>query len=240
MDTIKIADKKNTLMVAHRGLSGIEQENTCSAFVAAGNRSYFGIECDVHRTLDGCYVVIHDDNTARVAVDKLVVEESTYETLRSLRLTDKNGEKGRSDLRIPSLEEYISICKKYEKIAVLELKNHFDPEQVEEIVKTIESLDHLEGTVFISFDYNNMVNLKRLRPNATAQFLVSSFGEDLIDKLLAYNLDLDIYYKALTAENVALCHENGIKVNCWTVDDPEKAEALIGYGVDYITTNILE
>ena len=240
MDTIKIADKKNTLMVAHRGLSGIEQENTCSAFVAARNRSYFGIECDVHRTLDGYYVVIHDDNTARVAVDKLVVEESTYETLRSLRLTDKNGEKGRSDLRIPSLEEYISICKKYEKIAVLELKNHFDPEQVEEIVKTIESLDHLEGTVFISFDYNNMVNLKRLRPNATAQFLVSSFGEDLIDKLLAYNLDLDIYYKALTAENVALCHENGIKVNCWTVDDPEKAEALIGYGVDYITTNILE
>ena len=194
----------------------------------------------MHRTLDGYYVVIHDDNTARVAVDKLVVEESTYETLRSLRLTDKNGEKGRSDLRIPSLEEYISICKKYEKIAVLELKNHFDPEQVEEIVKTIESLDHLEGTVFISFDYNNMVNLKRLRPNATAQFLVSSFGEDLIDKLLAYNLDLDIYYKALTAENVALCHENGIKVNCWTVDDPEKAEALIGYGVDYITTNILE
>ena len=49
MDTIKI-NKKNVKMVAHRGLSGIETENTSSAFVAAGNRSYFGIECDIHVT----------------------------------------------------------------------------------------------------------------------------------------------------------------------------------------------
>ena len=30
-----------TRMIAHRGLSGIERENTCAAFVAAGNRSYY-------------------------------------------------------------------------------------------------------------------------------------------------------------------------------------------------------
>ena len=35
MNTVKI-EKGNTLMVAHRGLSGIERENTGSAFVAAG------------------------------------------------------------------------------------------------------------------------------------------------------------------------------------------------------------
>lgn len=34
MDTIKINSKK-TLMVAHRGVSGIECENTAAAFVAA-------------------------------------------------------------------------------------------------------------------------------------------------------------------------------------------------------------
>ena len=47
MDTIKF-DKKKTVMIAHRGLSGIETENTNSAFVAAGNRSYYGIETDIH------------------------------------------------------------------------------------------------------------------------------------------------------------------------------------------------
>ena len=61
-DTIRI-NASNVRMIAHRGLSGIELENTNSAFVAAGNRSYFGIETDVHITADGQFVIIHDDNT---------------------------------------------------------------------------------------------------------------------------------------------------------------------------------
>ena len=52
MNTIKI-DKKDAKIIAHRGLSGIETENTNAAFIAAGNRSYYGIETDVHKTLDG-------------------------------------------------------------------------------------------------------------------------------------------------------------------------------------------
>ena len=77
MDTIKI-ENKAVKMVAHRGLSGIEKENTCSAFVAACNRAtYFAVETDVHRTVDGQFVIFHDDNTARVGLDHLVIEEST-------------------------------------------------------------------------------------------------------------------------------------------------------------------
>ena len=53
-------------------------------------------------------------------------------------------------------------------------------------------------------------------------------------------LDLDIRYTALTAENIALLKSKGIKVNCWTVDDPAAAAQLIEWGVDFITSNILE
>ena len=38
-------------MVAHRGVSGLERENTCPAFVAAGVKSYWGIETDIHYSL---------------------------------------------------------------------------------------------------------------------------------------------------------------------------------------------
>ena len=138
MNTVKF-NKKNTLVIAHRGLSGIEKENTNAAFVAAGNRSYYGIETDVHITLDGKYVVFHDDTTGRVAVDNMEVEKTTFDCLRSLLLTDIDGVKGRSDIRIPTLQEYISICKKYEKIAVLELKNAFTEEQIYEIVDIIKA-----------------------------------------------------------------------------------------------------
>ena len=34
--------------------------------------------------------------------------------------------------------------------------------------------------------------------------------------------------------------EEGIKVNVWTVDDPARAEELISWGVQFITSNILE
>ena len=239
MNTIKI-EKKGVQLVAHRGCSGLEQENTHAAFVAAGNRSYFGIECDVHRTVDGKYVIIHDDTTARVAIDSLVVEESTYDTLRNLLLKEKNGEKGRTDIRIPSLQEYISICKHYDKIAVLELKNHFEKEDVWEICSIIEEMGYMENVIFISFDYENMVTLREKYPNQPAQFLDYKGEADLIDRLKAHNLDLDISHKVLTKELIDACHAEGIKVNCWTVDDVEIANRLIDWGVDFITTNILE
>ena len=59
MDTIKF-EKRQVRMVAHRGLSGIERENTCPAFIAAANRSYYGVETDVHVTQDGQFVILHD------------------------------------------------------------------------------------------------------------------------------------------------------------------------------------
>ena len=75
MDTIRF-DKNNVKIIAHRGLSGLECENTCAAFVAAGNRSYYGIETDVHVTKDGKIIVFHDDNTERMTGKKKIVEKT--------------------------------------------------------------------------------------------------------------------------------------------------------------------
>lgn len=84
--------------------------NTCSGFVAAGNRTYRGIETDIHVTADGQYIIIHDDNTINTTGDDYVVEE-------------------------------------------------------------IRALGWLENTVFISFSHDNMVELRRLLPDAKLMFL---------------------------------------------------------------------
>ena len=118
MNTITI-DSKNVQMIAHRGVSGIEMENTAAAFVAAGNRSYFGIETDVHVTKDGKIAVIHDDNTLRVSGIDRIVEETTLEELQTIPLYNKAEGCFRTDLKIPVLADYISICKRYDKKAVL-------------------------------------------------------------------------------------------------------------------------
>ena len=238
-DTIRL-NAPNVKMVAHRGLSGIELENTASAFVAAGNRSYYGIETDVHRTIDGKYICFHDDNTKRVGGDEMIVEKTTFETLRSIRLVDKDGQKGRKDLIMPSLAEYISICRKYEKEAVLELKNRFKAFEIKEIIDIIREGGWLDRTTFISFDLSNMICVRDYLPEARVQFLIADWPEWLVETLKRNKLDLDIHYKFITPERVKELHDNGIEVNVWTVDTIEEAQRVTDCGVDYITSNILE
>ena len=237
-DTIRVK-LPGVRMVAHRGVSGLERENTCAAFVAAGNRSYFGVETDIHRTADGQYIVFHDDNLVRLLGDERVVEEMRFDELRALRLTDLDGN-ARGDLLLPTLTEYVNICKKYDKDCVLEIKNHFEPEDIDNVIAIIRGIGWLERTLFISFDLPNMICIRERLPQQRAQDLVSAFGEDLLDILTQNHLDLDIKYSSLSAEQVRACHEAGIEVNVWTVNEAADAERLAGYGVDFITSNILE
>lgn len=241
MDTLRLSAPKPR-MIAHRGLSGIEMENTCSAFVAAGNRSYFGIETDVHVTADGEYIIIHDDTTKRVALDDLRVEESTFETLRSLRLLDKDGQRGRKDLGLPSLREYVRICKKYEKTSVLELKNPVEPAHIDRIIAVIREEGWLEHTIFISFALSNMIHVREVLPNQKAQYLIEGQHDwnEILNTLKQYDLDLDIDHRILTEQMVKDVHALGKELNVWTVNKLEDAERLAQWGVDYITTNIIE
>lgn len=241
MDTVKI-DKKGIKMVAHRGVSGLECENTCAAFVAAGNRSYWGIETDVHVTADGQFVVIHDFETGRVSETNIPVDESTREALAAVRLYSNPWQKipGRSDLVIPDLADYIRICHHYEKVAVLELKGDISEENVARIVDVVKRYDHLDQTVFISFWWDNLVKLRKLLPTQQIQFLTGKWTEELPENLKTQNFSLDIYYPELTKERVERIHSLGLEVNCWTCDNPEAAAALIEMGVDCITSNILE
>lgn len=236
--TVRI-EKKNVRMIAHRGLSGLERENTCAAFVAAGNRSYFGIETDIHKTKDGQFVVFHDDTAMRLTDLDWIVEERTLVELRALRLRDLDGNI-RGDLVLPTLQEYIRICKKYEKTAVLELKNPFQRKDIVSVVEIIRQEGWLKHTVFISFDLGNMIHLRKLLPEQPLQYLVKELTEEAKANLVKYALDLDIKYSNLSADQVEALHGLGRKVNVWTVDDPKIAVLLVQMGVDYITTNILE
>jgi glycerophosphoryl diester phosphodiesterase len=239
MDTIKV-NSLNTKMVAHRGVSGIELENTNAAFIAAGNRSYFGIETDVHKTADGRFVVHHDDNTGRLCDVDVIVEETPFDTLRGLHLKDKYGDATRADTLIPTLKEYIATCKRYDKIAVLELKNEFTKEEINAICDEILSLEYLDKVIFISFCFANMVRLRELYPNQEAQFLTSKYQDDLPQILGTHGLDIDILYSELNEERIQKFHASGVKVNCWTCDDKDFAESLAKWGIDFITSNILE
>ena len=240
-DTIKLEKKGHTLVIAHRGMSGIEPENTNAAFIAAGNRSLYGIESDVHKTADGKYVMMHDANTLRMSGDDIEIGKATYETLRNIRLKEKSGNRGRTDLRIPSLEEYLGICKYYGKQAILELKDDFTAADVDEICCMVEDMEYMERTMFISFKLNNLLLLKERNPKQPAQYLVEqpiddAFIQEMAEKGLGIDARLDLFNEEIMRK----CREKGVETNAWTVNKPEDARRLMDWGIDYITTNILE
>lgn len=242
MDTIKIKGCKPK-MIAHRGLSGIERENTYPAFVAAGNRSYYGIETDVHVTADGQFVVIHDETTERVSLGayNVNVETNSFDAIKDIVLPDLDGSISRRDIKIPLLADYISICKKYGKKCVLELKNRFNATDIVKMVEQIKELDYLDSMIFISFSYENCTDLRAILPNAAIQFLTAEFmNDEILKRLIDHKLDLDILYTKISKEWVEKLHSFDIQINVWTCDNKQQAEVLAEMGVDFITSNILE
>lgn len=238
MDTVKV-NKGAIKMIAHRGVSGLERENTIAAFVAAGQRSYYGIETDVHLTADGKFIVVHDDNLQRVAGIDMSIEGSTFAELRKVRLTDLDGTP-REDLCLPSLEEYIHVCRKYEKQAVLELKNRMPKEKVWEIAEIIKGMGWFDRTTFISFAGQNLADLKERYPQAEAQLLAKTCTQEYIDFMIEHNLDADLYGYNLTEDLVQALRAAGKKINVWTIDKPEYMNIAQAFNLDFVTSNILE
>lgn len=241
METKKLT-RGNARLIAHRGLSGLERENSAAAFIAAGNRPYWGIETDLRKTADGVFVTIHDSMTGRVADRDVCVEDCTYEELQQVHLKNISGDcASRTDLRIPTLGDYLEICHKYSKVAVLELKTLFDRQTMLDMLDVIRAHNHLEQTVFISFLWEDLVPLRELLPDHPMQYLTNqACTDELFQQLLHYHFDLDIEYHVLMPETIQRLHRAGRVVNAWTVDDIDAAEALLSSDIDYITSNILE
>jgi len=102
--------------IAHRGLhtpDGSVPENSLEAFRLAVEAGY-GIELDVHLTVDDRVVVFHDDTLERMCGCSFAIDELTYDELKKLRLGD-------TDAQIPLLSEVLGMVSGRVPI-VLEIK----------------------------------------------------------------------------------------------------------------------
>ena len=237
-DTVKI-NNGNTKMVAHRGSPWLEVENTDAAFEAAGQRSYFAIEADLRKTADGEFVICHDPDLKRLAWQNIHVESSTLEELLVIPLKDEFGRECTKN-RLTVLQNYVQICKKHDKTCFLELKSEFSLQDIERIIEIIGREDYLHQVTFISMDRDNLVKLRSLLPDQSAQYVTSEYTDETLGFLKENRLDLALKYVKITKKIVNELHDAGIKINLWTVNNQITAMILVSWGVDYITTNILE
>ncbi len=216
--------------IAHRGLPSKTVENTVEGFKLASELPFFGIETDVHQTLDNVLVLHHDDNLVKLTGLDSLIDKTDYETIKGLKLKETNQ-------TIPTLETYLKICKNSNKIAVIELKAPFTVLKIKQIIEVVKNEDYLDHTLFISFYIDNLMIVRDLYKDIPLHLLTGNLTPIQLQIGIAYQLDFSIYHKNVTKNIVDDIHQHNRLVSTWTVNTLDDALRLIDLGVDFITTD---
>lgn len=229
--------------IAHRGNNSTAPENSIVAFENVYRHQ--AIETDIQLTSDNRWVVMHDETVDRTTNGTGKISDMTYDQFRALRIdTGANIDKLTDDEKIPpNLEEFLLICKKNNRIPVVEIKatGGYTKEQLQ-LIKTIsDGIGMTEKTIFISFNYDMLVLMREIFPFNELQWVYQgTINTDVITKLktlgLPCGLDINENNASLTKDNVNLLHANRLKIGAWTVGY-NSFEKMKDLGIDYITTN---
>jgi glycerophosphoryl diester phosphodiesterase len=218
-------------IIAHRGASKAERENTLAAFARAGRMGADAVELDVRRTADGVLVVHHD---ARLA-DERVIAACDHASLPD---------------HVPTLTAALDAC--VGMWVNVEIKNDptepdFDPSDsiADETMAALIARDDHERWVISSFRIETIDRCRAIAdgydpplPIRTA-WLTVAVPDGTAEQLReAGHCALHPWVKLLGREVIDACHAAGIAVNTWTCDDPDRMAELIAWGIDGICTNV--
>lgn len=240
MDTIKI-EKGNTLMIAHQGGTVAAMGNSIPAFRDSITRSWFGAECDVRVTADKRFVIHHNPIIIN-GDEEIHIGASELAKIREANVFPEDLGCSDNDLKVPTFEEYLEICKSGGKHCIIELKGPYDREDIERLINVIKGYDYLDRSIFIDFNLEHCKIIRELLPDVKIQWLVAigRYNDEVLANMDKYDLDLDINIYEVNQKIVDDAHAHGHLVNLWTCDDAEQAKPLLALGVDYLTTNVLE
>jgi glycerophosphoryl diester phosphodiesterase len=232
------------IIVAHRGASATESENTLAAFEAAIGAGADAVEFDVRLTADAHPVVLHDADVSRTTDGSGSVHSMTLEELRGLRI------RGSDVGVIPTLTETLELLSGRAGVDI-ELKNipgepDYDPDVEPLVSATLEALGSTSftGPVLVSsFNPLAIAAVREREPRlATGLLTMDGLEADVALGFAqgqghAWVLPAVAMVEAAGPAFAVRAHDVGMRVGTWVVDDPERAAALARTGVDAIATN---
>ena len=211
------------LVIAHRGASGYEYENSLAAFRGAAARGADAVELDVHATLDGALIVHHDES-----INGSSITRSTAAQLEALRLP--NGEP------VPTLSQALAAIDSRLKVFV-EVKS-LPPQFDGRLFAVLDGGPDKARCAVHGFDHRIVSRLGMARPALPRGVLLSSYPIRPLEALEdtgATMLWED--HGMIDAALVDAIHSAGYRVFAWTVNDELEMRRLIDLAVDGLCTN---
>lgn len=211
------------LIIAHRGASRDEPENSLAAFRRALALGADGVELDVHTTADGALVVVHDGDLGGRPIGSLPLA-----AVRDHRLA--NGEP------IPTLDEALA-CITPAVTAYVETKT-LPADADAALLRCIDAAPAPGRCQVHAFDHRIIRRLAARRPGLALGVLSGSYPLDPAAQVAAAGAQVLWQHADLVdAPLVAQIHSAGYRLMVWTVDRPDDIRRLATLGVDGICTN---
>ncbi|CAN5892625.1 glycerophosphodiester phosphodiesterase [soil metagenome] len=240
--------------LAHRGSSLRAPENTVEAFRLAVEEGAEGLELDVHMSRDGGIIVIHDYTVDRTTDGIGPVREKLLSEIKSLdagyRFSFDGGYsfpyRGKR-LGVPTLEE---VYRRFPQPVVnVEIKE--DLPDIEEAVLRVIKKAGAEDRTLVAAQMHGVNRRFRkvsrgLIPTSASKFEIGLFY--LLSRLWLERVLKPAYtaiqiprrhlqIELLTTRFVTAAHDRGVRIDVWTVDDPDEMHHVLNLGVDVIMTN---
>jgi len=214
------------LIIAHRGASAYEPENTLRSVRRALKLGADMVEVDVHASRDGHIVVIHDTTVDRTTEGKGYVKDMTLKELKRLDAGLRE--------QIPTLEEVMELVRGRAQL-VIEIKV---PGTEERVLQIIEERVLENETLITSFYHPVIKRIKELNPYMRTGVIVAS--RPIKPVQLALNANADALFPKhafVDLQMVEETHKYNVVVYPWTVNTISEMRPLIDMGVDGIVTN---
>jgi glycerophosphoryl diester phosphodiesterase len=237
---------------AHRGASAQVPENTIEAFRLAVEAGAGGLELDVHMTLDGEIVVIHDSTVDRTTEGSGVVAEMGLDELRLLdagyRFSRDGGYPYRGQgVRIPTLAE---VYKQFPAAFVnIDIKES-QPGVEEAVLRVIRDAGAEERSLVVSQDHAVVRRFRRVsggristgasRLETGAFYLRSRMRLERLCRPAYDALQVPVEHEGImlvTPRFLEAAHSRVVRVDVWTINDADEMRRLLDLGVDVIMTD---
>ncbi|MCD6155144.1 MAG: hypothetical protein J7J22_05200 [Candidatus Verstraetearchaeota archaeon] len=223
---LKVSDLSSRFfIVAHRGASAYEPENTMRSFRHAVKLGCKAVEFDVRLSKDGYPIIIHDETVDRTTNGHGRVNELSLEELKAL---DAGlGEK------IPLLDEVLDNLSG-RAVFFIELKVD---DAVKPVLEAVEDRDLWGSVLFISFKPFHLREILNYNSDAYVGLIYFKSGDGIVTARRIGAIAVLPYYRFASKRAVAFAKKLGLMIIPWTVDDISVAKKLKSYGVNGVATN---
>ncbi len=228
-------ETSKTLVIAHRGDTKADLENTLPAIESALKLGVDGVEVDLQLTRDGHVVLFHDDDLPRLAGREGTIGGLTLPECKALRLTG-NG-------TVPTLEELLDLAKD-RCLLNLEIKTHphgwtpGDGRLERKIAEILARFSLAETILMSSFHPLPLWRMRRLAPHLKRGVLFESkYWVHRMAMPFTSPFSIHAPLARATEAIVKAAHDAGRRFLVWTVNTEDDMKHCLEAGVDGIITD---